>query len=272
MNLSLLKILYAFPLFVLCVNTAFSNELFATENSFVPGDQIEISKNENGAIARKNHLPDSPDWAGIRRDTAYFMGWQFVAVGVLYVSPEKVSTWNADDKRAIRVEKWERNVTNPEWDRDDWYLNYILHPYWGATYYTRARERGLDRTDSFLVSALWSSLFEYGAESFFEPVSKQDMIVTPLAGALLGEYWFSPLRERIRDKPNGGDAWDKTLMVLTDPFYYLNSWVDDAFGVNSDISVQLVSVTSRTSATLSNNSSPLMNGEKFWKLNFRASW
>ena len=29
----------------------------------------------------------------------------------------------------------------PVWDDDEFYLNYILHLYWGATYYMRGRER-----------------------------------------------------------------------------------------------------------------------------------
>ena len=80
----------------------------------------------------------------------------------------------------------ERN--QPHLDDDKFYLNYMLHPYWGATYYIRGRERRLSRWQSLGYSALLSTLYEFGAEAFFEPVSYQDLIVTPLIGSLLGEY------------------------------------------------------------------------------------
>lgn len=224
------------------------------------------------AVTRSKYLPDKADWAGIKRDTAYFLIWQFAAVGVLYVSPDNVSTWDAEDRSSIRVEKWLHNVANPEIDHDDWRINYVLHPYWGATYYTRARERGLNRTDSFLTSALWSSLFEYGGEAFFEPVSIQDMIVTPVAGALLGEFWFAPLRERIRDHSDTADGWDKALMVATDPFYYLNSLLDSVFGVKSSLGFQLQSTKRREPGDLFSRHAQAREGEKIWALTLRAVW
>ena len=173
------------------------------------------------------------DWSGVKRDTLYFLGYQAVVVAVLYALPDEQTRF---DKENAGFNKWRENVTNPVWDEDEAYLNYVLHPYWGATYYIRGRERGLTRWQSFGYSALLSSLYEFGAEAFFEPVSYQDLIVTPVIGSLLGEFVFSPLRDHIRAKPGGPDRLDQVLLVLTDPMGAVNEVFDRLFGVQTVVS------------------------------------
>ena len=176
----------------------------------------------------------TPDWKGVRRDTLYFLGYQVVAIGVLYTLPESVTGW---DKDTAGFSKWWDNVSDPRRDPDDWYLNWITHPYWGAAYYIRGRERGLSRWQSFGYSALLSTLYEYGAEAFFEQPSYQDLWITPVIGSLLGEFVFSPLRESIKAKPDGPDGMDKFLLVLTDPLGAANELTDRIFGVETQVSL-----------------------------------
>jgi len=177
---------------------------------------------------------ENPDWRGIKRDTAYFFAYQFAAIVILYISPESLSGWSQEDKENYSLSKWTENVRNPIWDDDRWWVNYVLHPYWGATYYIRARERGFKRMQSFWYSVLLSTLYEYGVEALFEPVSYQDLFVTPVAGALLGEYVFSPIRERIRAKERLG--WtDKSVLFLTDPLGVVNAVMDRLLGVNTEV-------------------------------------
>jgi hypothetical protein len=180
------------------------------------------------------------DWKGLRRDTLYFVGYQFVVVGVLYAMPESVTNF---DKDTAGVSKWWDNVSNPARDKDDAYLNWITHPYWGATYYIRGRERGLSRWQSFGYSALLSTLFEYGAEAFFEKPSYQDLWITPVIGSLLGEFVFSPLRESIKAKPGGPDGVDKFLLILTDPLGAANEFTDRLFGVETQVSFVAMGTT-----------------------------
>lgn len=265
-------LLYFCPVYVFSVALLIPLSLSAEEASIEPTFSPASHEVSSMTSARSRHLPDNPDWAGIISDTAYFLGWQVVAVGVIYASPEKFSSWDSETKSSIRLEKFKFNISNPVIDQDKLEINYIMHPYWGATYYTRARERGLSRTDSFLISALWSTLFEYGGEAFFEPVSVQDMFVTPIAGALIGEYWFAPLREHIRDNSDGEDGWDKTLMVITDPFYYLNSWLDRLLGVKSEIGFELGKKARREPNSEENRVSQPRNGENILTLNLRAVW
>jgi len=189
-----------------------------------------------------------PDWPGLRRDTYYFLGLQWAAIGAIYLLPNEFSGWSDSEKETNQLKRWRDNVSQPVWDGDDFYINYVLHPYWGATYYTRGRERGLSRTGAFWFSVLQSSLFEFGAEAFFEPPSIQDLIVTPALGSLLGMY-FETVRNNIKQR-RGALGWgDKTILVLTDPFGAINHQVDRLFGVDTRIRIQTVApgTVSRTS-------------------------
>ncbi|MDR6855837.1 DUF3943 domain-containing protein [Variovorax guangxiensis] len=176
----------------------------------------------------------SADWEGLRRDTWYFVGYQAAAVAVLSAMPAEQTRF---DRSNASYGKWRDNVTNPVWDRDDQFVNYVLHPYWGAAYYIRARERGLDRWQSLGYSVFLSAVYEFGAEALFEPVSYQDLFITPLAGWLIGEYVFSPIRESIKAKPGEPDAMDQVALVLTDPLGALNGLTNRIFGVETQVSL-----------------------------------
>lgn len=221
--------------------------------------------------------PTRPDWRGVGRDTAYFLGYQFSVIAVLYIAPESISGWDREQKRNYSFEKWRNNVSEPVWDEDKWWINYVLHPYWGGTYYIRARERGLDRAQSFWYSALLSTLYEYGAEALAEPVSAQDLVVTPLAGFLVGEYLFSPLRERIRAKP-GKLGWsDKTLLFITDPLGVVNAETDRLLGVKTTLQWQPIGMRSAASAPGIDSAAAILPGHSrspvpVWGLQFRSDW
>ena len=199
----------------------------------------EHVKNVPADLTRATAEP-IPDWRGAGRDTLYFLGYQAVVVGVLYALPEEETRF---DKSGAEFSKWRENVTHPVWDEDEPYLNYILHPYWGATYYIRGRERGLSRSQSFGYSALLSTLYEFGAEAFFEPVSYQDLIVTPLIGSLLGEFVFSPLRDYIRSRPGGPDNLGKVMLVFTDPLGAANQLVDRLLGVEAQVNIAPIAMS-----------------------------
>jgi len=130
-------------------------------------------------------------------------------------------------------------VTHPQMDSDDFYINYLLHPYWGAAYFVRARERGYSNAGSFWYSVLLSSAYEMGAEALFEEVSIQDMIVTPTVGSLVGMY-FMGVRDNIREREvtlGYRKTKDKWLWVLTDPLGSLNQQFDKLFGWEAELQV-----------------------------------
>ena len=185
-------------------------------------------------------LPDDSlkprDWVGLARDTALLVTYQFVGVAIIYVLPESVSQWSDSAKDNLSVERWWHNVQNPHWDKDAWAINYIGHSYFGATYYIRARERGFDRIDAFLYSAFASALYEFGIEAVFEKPSYQDLIVTPVGGALLGGFVFEPFRSWILRKPEL-KWYDHLGLIATDPIGTLNYIVESLIGIKSDIRV-----------------------------------
>jgi Domain of unknown function (DUF3943) len=177
------------------------------------------------------------DWVGLGRDTAFLIGYQLAVSGVLWVLPEDISGWSEREKNR-GVDNWVRNVGSPEFDKDGWAMNYIAHPYWGATYYIRARERGFGEVLSFVYSAFASATYEFGVEAVFEKPSIQDLVVTPVAGALVGAFVFEPIRNRIKAKPDL--AWyDHLGLFLTDPIGALNGVFEGLFGIKSDVQVNV---------------------------------
>ncbi|MEF8698509.1 MAG: DUF3943 domain-containing protein [Candidatus Accumulibacter sp. UW20] len=231
---------------------------------------------QSTGYAWQGAAPDQPDWRGLRRDTLYFLGYQFVAIAALYVAPASLTNWDREEKKDYSFSKWRENVSSPVWDDDKWGVNYVLHPYWGGAYYIRARERGLDRAQSFWYSALLSTLYEYGAEALFEPVSIQDLLVTPIFGSLLGEYLFSPWRERIRAKPGPLTRSDQFVLLLTDPIGVLNAETDRLLGVRTRVHLQPLAMRTLAPAAVMNLAGNVpggaYGGKAAWGLQLRIDW
>ncbi len=189
---------------------------------------------------------EAKDRDGLWRDTAYFMGYQFAAVAILYAMPEDVTGWSAQDKQDYSMSKWWHNITEPTMDSDDFYLNWVVHPYWGASYFVRARERGYSNIQSFWYSALLSTMFEFGAEALAEEPSYQDLVLTPALGSLVGA-WFMHVREGVRERTDlrgYRSTGDRLIWVLTDPLGILNQQMDKLFGVDADVTLRPFIATS----------------------------
>jgi Domain of unknown function (DUF3943) len=176
------------------------------------------------------------DWAGLWRDTAFYLGYQAVGAGILYLLPESVTKWTVE-QRKTSMRRWWENVQHPHWDHDTWDINYLGHPYWGAISYTRARERGFGAFGGFWYAALLSGLYEFGIEALFERPSYQDLIVTPVGGVLLGALLFDPIRESIRSKPEL-HWYDHLALTVTDPMGAANSIFERSLGLQRDIRIQ----------------------------------
>ena len=176
--------------------------------------------------------PAEPDWSGIARDTGYLIGYQFIGFAILYVAPESISNWSTESKKHYDFGKWTHNVSHPVWDEDKWWINYVLHPYWGSAYYLDARGRGLSRWGSFWYSFLASNLYEFGTEAFAEPVSIQDFFVTPIVGSALGMILEGPWRDLVV-KGASRSAGESVLLYLIDPLGQLNHGMDRLFGFES---------------------------------------
>jgi hypothetical protein len=176
------------------------------------------------------------DWRGLGRDTAFFVGYEAVAAGILYLLPESVTQWTVEDRRTS-LQHWWDNVRHPQWDTDHWYVNYLGHPYFGAIAYIRARERRFGALGGFGYAAFLSGLYEYGIEALFERPSYQDLLVTPVGGLLLGALLFDPIREHIRRKSEL-NWYDHVTLALTDPLGVSNSLMERLWGIQTNIQVQ----------------------------------
>lgn len=186
-------------------------------------------------------IPTEPDWDGIKQDTKLFLLYQVGVVGVLYLMPQSVSQWDDEDKSGNIFRKWDDNVNNLRKDKDDWAINFVGHPYFGAVYYVRARHRGFDRRSSFWYGAIMSTIYEYGIEALFEPVSVQDMIFTPVGGAIVGEYLMIGREKIKRGVATRGYARtrDKVGLFFTDPLGTINEKVNRWFGNDAEQAARL---------------------------------
>jgi hypothetical protein len=201
--------------------------------------ESDSAVSETGSNQSFLGVPQSKDPAGLRRDTVYFVSYQVVSLGLLYIAPTSVSNWTPEDKDNVNFEKWWNNVSDPKWDTDKWWINYALHPYWGAAYFVRARMRGYDSRESFWYSFALSSMYEFGVEAIFEEPSIQDIFVTPALGSVLGSA-FMNIRENIYAKQyteDGLDKWDWLVLGLTDPLGWLNGKFDSLFGYETQVSL-----------------------------------
>ena len=71
-------------------------------------------------------------------------------------------------------------------DYDTWNYNWGTHVLTGATVNLFYRAKGYSRIDSLLMAAIQSALFEFTIEVYSEPASLEDLINTPVLGAVAG--------------------------------------------------------------------------------------
>lgn len=155
-------------------------------------------------------------------NTGVNAGMSLVKFGVLWMSPEHFSNW---DKDAIKekgwCQSWKDNVkAGPENDDDCFLMNGIMHPWGGAVYYMSARGSGFRWWESFLYSGMLSTfMWEYGFEAFAEVPSWQDLIVTPVAGSLVGECFYVFKGKIIKNDKRvlNSRFLGVTLLILMDP-------------------------------------------------------
>jgi hypothetical protein len=171
--------------------------------------------------------------------TYTILGLSVATVGMMTLLPESITKWDEEDRDLSGLGgKWKDNVTaGPVWDRDEHFLNYIMHPYFGGVYYTAARHAGYNEFESFLYSATMSTFFwEYGVEAFAEVPSWQDIFITPFFGAVVGEMMFEAEKDLVA---SGGEVWGSETMggvtlFFLNPVGHIHGWVSDAWGGSAE--------------------------------------
>ena len=152
-------------------------------------------------------------------------------LGIIFAQPASKTHW---DKSGDYRKKWQENSSGaPVFDKDPFITNFVEHPLSGAAYYSVARHNGMSVWGSFAFSVAMSTfMWEYGLEAFFEKPSIQDLIVTPVLGSLLGEFFYQ-IKQSIENN-NGEVFGSKTLgtiiNVITNPGYYFSNAIDSLLG------------------------------------------
>ena len=168
-----------------------------------------LLRNENAGI-----------WKKVGRAELFIGGAELLGITVLMLSPKDVTGWSPDWAQ----DAW-RNVkrslsTPPVWDDDDWQLNYIGHPIAGSYYYNSLRSQHASIFHSFLFATAQSFIWEYFIEATAEKPSTQDLIVTPIVGAILGE---SAHRLTMNMRRNGFNFFEKVFVIIFNPLFVMNN-------------------------------------------------
>jgi hypothetical protein len=148
--------------------------------------------------------------------TGVAIGFNVVSIAIYTMLPQDVTNWEGG------LPEWkglEGNFTKgPRWDNDSPYWNYVGHPIGGSEYYLLARNRDFGFWGSFAYSAGMSAFFEFFLESAYERASYQDLIVTPVAGTLLGELRYAAKQALINPKTGRADTTLGQIgVVVLDP-------------------------------------------------------
>lgn len=129
---------------------------------------------------------------------------------------------NFDWSRAVRWSMYQKTFTSwPAFDRDHWSWNYEVHPYMGSISYLTYRNRHAPVWEAVLGTSINSLIYEYLIAGGTQPASLNDLIVTPIAGSLLGEGLYQLKKTLLRDRYLS--TFEKVLLVICDPvesFYF----------------------------------------------------
>jgi len=176
-----------------------------------------LLRQSNVPLLRNEH---AGIWKKVGRAELLTGGAEMFGITVLMLSPKEVTGWSPDWTRDAWRNMKRSLSTLPVWDDDDWQLNYIGHPIAGSYYYNSLRSQNVSIVHSFLFATAQSFIWEYFIEATAEKPSTQDLIVTPIAGAILGE---SAHRLTMNMRRNGFNFFEKIFVVIFNPMFVINN-------------------------------------------------
>lgn len=213
---------------------------YAALNQETFGDNAASLNLDAQTTPKYLYVSQEKDWQYLKEQTYTILGLSVATVGLMTLLPESITKWDDDDRDLSNLgSKWKDNVSaGPIWDKDEHFLNYIMHPYFGGVYYTAARHAGYNEFQSFLYSATMSTFFwEYGVESFAEIPSWQDLFITPFFGAVVGEVMLETEQEILanRGKVMGSETLGDVSLFFLNPVGHIHYWVTDAWGGSAEL-------------------------------------
>ncbi|MGV3540424.1 MAG: DUF3943 domain-containing protein, partial [Rufibacter sp.] len=122
----------------------------------------------------------------------------------------------------VSLDTWKHNLrSEPEWDTDEFGINFIGHPYQGTLYFNAARSQGYNYWQSLPFAVGGSVTWEYFGENTLP--SYNDMIYTPLNGAALGEILYRLSSNILDDRTTGRERVIREVAAgLVNPVRGLN--------------------------------------------------
>ena len=174
------------------------------------------------SLAGADQPVQAPDGFG----KMFLEGWSLIAgveaalLTVTLLMPSSFTGWEFDDglvQDGLQHlgEAWSRP---PVWDTDHWFHNFVGHPYGGSVYYNTVRVKGATPAQSFFFAGAMSLWWEYALEGMAERPSIQDIVITPVAGALLGEFVH---RTTVHMRANGTSVFEKAFILVFNPTHML---------------------------------------------------
>lgn len=233
-----------------------------TSTIYVKPDIKSLTDKIDSSVSfRKKRIPDiyslpysvtehHENWGRLAANTGLLFGGGITALAILQMLPEDATAWNKSELTDVPLfKRWWNHVKNgPHVDGDNPIFNFVMHPYAGAAYYMSARSQGFNVIGSFLYSAFISTVFwEYGIEAFMEIPSIQDLIITPVCGAILGEGFYRVKRWLVDNGYEfmGSRAAGYVLAFIVDPVnefmgYFRGNPAHDIARANHESNLQTV--------------------------------
>ncbi|PAF48398.1 ubiquitin--protein ligase [Helicobacter sp. 12S02634-8] len=241
MDLSIARFLFAICMATMLFGTQLEDTLRGgqTHHSYLPPSSLKPS----------NHRTNNPYYY-LPNSKGRYLGTSIGILGVgllvgvtgLYLMPESVTHW---DRERFGFRSWLQDIQiGPAVDDDNFWLNGVAHPYFGAVYYMQPRMAGYSWAESVLFSFVTSAFFwEYGIEAFVEIPSWQDLIFTPAMGSIFGEVFYQLTRyiQGNEGRLFGSRVLGLGMIALMDPIGFLvrDLGVGKLFGVKNQNALQV---------------------------------
>lgn len=165
----------------------------------------------------------SYDWHRMWMNTVALTTAYCATLFVLEMLPDETTDWNSYEiQKNPPIVRWFNNVymIGPVIDKDLFIFNYVLHPYAGAAYFMAARSNGFNFYQSMFYSFMISTFgWEFGIEACMEKPSIQDVFVTPIGGALVGECFYLIKRHIVNNDYTlwGSPILGRVVACVVDP-------------------------------------------------------
>jgi hypothetical protein len=126
--------------------------------------------------------PQQPDYLRATLEEIMLLGLGFAQ----YLANQDVNSVDWDFNYDWNGFRGKLSGRGYSFDTNDFHTNFLKHPAAGTLYYWAARTNRLSLAESFVYALVASTVWEYFGE-FRERASVNDMLVTPIAGLVLGE-------------------------------------------------------------------------------------